>query len=148
MSCLDVDPNQLPPTVISQIAGVFSYEQSLFVRLQRQCPDSVLLLDTQYRMHPEISRFPNSYFYSGRLIDGPGMESTNQRPWHEHRHLGPFRFFDVAGQEDSWRREGSSESRSKLNEQEARIAAHLVAMLCLNAKGCNVQPCGGGQWRW
>lgn len=89
-------------------------------------------------MHPEISRFPNSYFYSGRLIDGPGMESTNQRPWHENRQLGPFRFFDISGKEASWRREGSYESRSKMNEEEARVAANLVAMLCIDAKTYNV----------
>ena len=31
---------------------------------------SVTLLDTQYRMHPSISFFPNKQFYGGRIQDG------------------------------------------------------------------------------
>ena len=38
------DPQQLPPTVISQLASGLDYNQSLFVRLQRQNPNSVHLL--------------------------------------------------------------------------------------------------------
>lgn len=38
------DPQQLPPTVISQLASGLDYNQSLFVRLQRHNPDSVHLL--------------------------------------------------------------------------------------------------------
>src|SRR5688572_24180471 len=49
------DPKQLPPTVLSQSAAKFGYDQSLFVRMQQNHPQSVHLLDTQYRMHPEIS---------------------------------------------------------------------------------------------
>lgn len=113
------------------MAGVFSYEQSLFVRFQKQCPDSVLLLDTQYRMHPEISRFPNSFFYEGHLIDGPTMAAQTARPWHANRYLGAFRFFDVGkGQEDRVFRSSGVESKSKMNEAEARVAANIVAMLC------------------
>ena len=39
------DPNQLPPTVLSQAAASFNYEQSLFVRMQQNNPNSVYLLD-------------------------------------------------------------------------------------------------------
>jgi senataxin len=49
------DPKQLPPTVFSKEAAAFQYEQSLFVRMQKNHPHDVHLLDTQYRMHPEIS---------------------------------------------------------------------------------------------
>lgn len=120
------------------MASVFSYEQSLFVRLQRQCPESVILLDTQYRMHPDISRFPNSYFYEGRLQDGPSMGSRNIRPWHSNKYLRPFLFFDVSGQEDRWQRSNGIESRSKMNEMEARIAVNLIAMLCSECPNLNV----------
>lgn len=40
----NVDPNQLPPTVISQMATKLQYDQSLFMRLQKSAPDNVYLL--------------------------------------------------------------------------------------------------------
>lgn len=124
----------MPPTVVSQVAEVFSYEQSLFVRLQKTCPQSILLLDTQYRMHPEISRFPNSYFYEGRLVDGPSMAKDTWRPWHAHQLLGPFKFIDVQGKELSLASHSGVDSKSKMNEAEAQVAANLVALICSIAK--------------
>ncbi|RDL37134.1 Uncharacterized protein BP5553_04567 [Venustampulla echinocandica] len=91
------DPEQLPPTVLSRSAQSFGYEQSLFVRMQRNHPNYVHLLDTQYRMHPEISSFPSQQFYNGRLVDGPGMAKLREQPWHASTILGPYRFFDVRG---------------------------------------------------
>ncbi|EKD14583.1 uncharacterized protein L3040_000105 [Drepanopeziza brunnea f. sp. 'multigermtubi'] len=91
------DPEQLPPTVLSRSAQSFGYEQSLFVRMQKNHPKDVHLLDTQYRMHPEISSFPSEQFYNSRLIDGPDMAKLRQQPWHASTILGPYRFFDVAG---------------------------------------------------
>src|SRR5439155_3539277 len=57
------DPNQSSPTVLSKIAKQFSYDQSLFARIQKNCPSSVNTLKIQYRMHREISKFPNQFFY-------------------------------------------------------------------------------------
>lgn len=91
------DPDQLPPTVLSRSAQSFGYEQSLFVRMQKNHPDDVHLLDTQYRMHPEISIFPSQQFYKSRLVDGAGMAKLRDQPWHASTILGPYRFFDVKG---------------------------------------------------
>ena len=91
------DPEQLPPTVLSRAAQSYGYEQSLFVRMQRNHPNDVHLLDTQYRMHPEISSFPSQQFYHSRLIDGPNMAGARDKPWHVSSILGPYRFFDVEG---------------------------------------------------
>lgn len=38
------DPNQLPPTVLSQMGQKFEYEQSLFQRIMKNVPDTVHLL--------------------------------------------------------------------------------------------------------
>ena len=94
------DPKQLPPTVLSKVAASeYQYEQSLFVRMQTNHPGNVHLLDTQYRMHPEISRFPSETFYDGQLLDGPDMGGLRTQPWHSGCGLlGPYRFFDVKGQ--------------------------------------------------
>jgi senataxin len=91
------DPEQLPPTVLSRSAQSFGYEQSLFVRMQKNHPKDVHLLDTQYRMHPEISKFPSQQFYKGRLVDGDNMANLRKQPWHASTILGPYRFFDVKG---------------------------------------------------
>ena len=49
------DPQQLPPTVLTQAAAAAQLSQSLFERLQRAgC--RVAMLQQQYRMHPEVSR--------------------------------------------------------------------------------------------
>ncbi|KAI0563200.1 endonuclease [Gracilaria domingensis] len=65
------DHFQLPPTVLSTnpSAKTAGLEVSLFLRLWA-CGIHVQLLDTQYRMHPDISRFPSSHFYSGSLHNG------------------------------------------------------------------------------
>lgn len=117
------DPKQLPPTVFSKAAASFGYEQSLFVRMQNNHPDSVHLLDTQYRMHPEISYFPSQEFYDGQLIDGAGMALLRAQPWHANSLLGPYRYFDVKGTQSM----GSS--HSLVNLEEVKIAIQIYERL-------------------
>ncbi|ODV93726.1 hypothetical protein PACTADRAFT_51485 [Pachysolen tannophilus NRRL Y-2460] len=119
------DPNQLPPTVLSQAAASYKYEQSLFVRMQKNYPKSVYLLNTQYRMHPDISKFPSFEFYDSKLIDGPNMAEVNARPWHVQNYLKPYEFFDIV----TGRQEQSSLTRSLFNITEAKIALELVSQL-------------------
>lgn len=119
------DPNQLPPTVLSQAAASFLYEQSLFVRMQKQHPESVYLLDVQYRMHPEISRFPSAEFYKSKLIDGPNMLKLNTRPWHSHPAMKPYLFFDMV----EGKQLQSQRTKSYFNTAEARVALELVDKL-------------------
>lgn len=125
------DPNQLPPTVISQTAVTFAYEQSLFQRLQKIDPSAVQLLSLQYRMHPDISVFPSSYFYGGRLANGPNVRQENTRPWHGAYNglLGPFRFFDIPGQEQLRTFASGKKGNSMMNELEARITTSLIALI-------------------
>lgn len=117
------DPKQLPPTVLSKQAASFQYEQSLFVRMQKNHPNDVHLLDTQYRMHPEISSFPSQQFYDGRLLDGDDMAVLRKRPWHASLTLGPYRFFDVKGQHET------SRGHSLINQAEVKAAMMLYDRL-------------------
>lgn len=114
------DPKQLPPTVLSQSAARFGYDQSLFVRMQRNHPQNVHLLDTQYRMHPEISAFPSKEFYEGRLYDGDDMGRLRLQPWHESKLLGPYRFFDVEGVQEK-----GQKGQSLVNTNELEVAMQL-----------------------
>ncbi|KAI0086495.1 SEN1 N terminal-domain-containing protein [Irpex rosettiformis] len=118
------DPQQLPPTVISQEASKYGYNQSLFVRLQKHRPEAVHLLSIQYRMHPEISILPSRLFYNGRLQDGPDMSSKTQRPWHRSPKFGPYHFYNVAkGVEETGR------FHSLINKAEAQVAVALYNRL-------------------
>jgi senataxin len=88
------DPQQLPATVISQVAMSYQYEQSLFARMMK-CGYPSLTLTTQYRMHPMIREFPSKHFYDDQLIDGVD-EVTRARPWHSlGKSFAPFVFFDI-----------------------------------------------------
>ncbi|RWA06441.1 hypothetical protein EKO27_g8658 [Xylaria grammica] len=121
------DPKQLPPTVLSQSAARYGYDQSLFVRMQHNFPDDVHLLDTQYRMHPEISLFPSQEFYERRLIDGGDMAKLRHQPWHQSELLGPYRFFDVKGIQ-----ERGYSGQSLVNIEELKVAMQLYERFTLD----------------
>lgn len=124
------DPKQLPPTVLSREAARFQYEQSLFVRMQNNHPDDVHLLDTQYRMHPEISLFPSKTFYDGKLLDGLDMARLRRQPWHDCSILGPYRFFDVQGAHQS-----APKGHSLINVAEVEVALQLFDRLITDYGG-------------
>ncbi|KFZ05074.1 hypothetical protein V501_08714 [Pseudogymnoascus sp. VKM F-4519 (FW-2642)] len=117
------DPKQLPPTVLSTVAAEFGYDQSLFERMQKNHPDRIHLLDTQYRMHPEISSFPRGEFYDGELVDGAGLDKLRQKPWHASALLGPYRFFDLKGTSSR------SGGHSMVNYDEIKVALQLYKRL-------------------
>jgi hypothetical protein len=118
------DPKQLPPTVLSKSAARYGYEQSLFVRMQQNHPNDVHLLDVQYRMHPEISKFPSNQFYDGKLIDGDGLAKLRNMPWHTGGILGPYRFFNVKGTQVN-----GAKGHSFINMEEVRDALRLYHRL-------------------
>ena len=60
------DDRQLPPVVRTR-----DLARSLFERLKTDTAN-VTLLDTQYRMHPEIMEISNRFFYEGKLRSGVG----------------------------------------------------------------------------
>jgi senataxin len=118
------DPNQLPPTVLSQAAANLQYEQSLFVRMFNRFRDCVHMLNMQFRMHPAISKFPSREFYQGKLLDGPRMAELTARPWHS-KLFPPYKFFDVAGGQHKQ----AKETRSLFNRREAQVAVEIFSNL-------------------
>ncbi|XP_049547095.1 uncharacterized protein LOC125958039 isoform X2 [Anopheles darlingi] len=71
------DIKQLPATALARESTDAGLRQSLFARIYRCYSVSgirevgVKELITQYRMHPDICKWPNEYFYNGTLISDP-----------------------------------------------------------------------------
>ncbi|XP_040383283.1 uncharacterized protein LOC102709595 [Oryza brachyantha] len=119
------DPKQLPATVMSGLASKFLYECSMFERLQR-AGYPVIMLTKQYRMHPEISRFPSLHFYENKLLDGAQVADKSAL-FHDHDCLGPYMFFDIAdGREQCGK---NAATQSLCNHFEADAALEILGFL-------------------
>ncbi|KAG1677719.1 hypothetical protein FOA52_001031 [Chlamydomonas sp. UWO 241] len=120
------DHFQLPPVVACEAAGRAGLSLSLFERLIGAGVPSAML-QVQYRMHPSLSEFPNTEFYSGRLVDGVSP-SARPRPrtsptlWPSHG--ASLVFIDV---EDG--KEVVTAGGSKANEAEAAVVVRLLRHL-------------------
>ena len=66
------DGHQLPPTVRDRSADWDGLGTSLLEKLNRthEGTDHLTTLEIQYRMHPDIKRFPNIQYYGGLLRCG------------------------------------------------------------------------------
>ena len=95
-----------------------SLKDTLFHKLHNEGKVKVQFLDTQYRMHPNIMKFPSEIFYNGKLKSGVDAES--RRPiWSLTSE--PVVFISVEGKE---RRSGTSYE----NEQEAKMIESIVKL--------------------
>ncbi|XP_058227710.1 uncharacterized protein LOC131336079 isoform X2 [Rhododendron vialii] len=123
-TCIMVgDPKQLPATVLSNVASKYLYQCSMFERLQR-AGHPVIMLTEQYRMHPEICRFPSLHFYDRKLVNGDQM-SDKSASFHATEGLGPYLFFDVVdGHELHGKNSGGL---SLYNESEADAAVEILS---------------------
>ena len=96
------------------------------------------MLDMQYRMHPEISRFPSSEFYARSLKDGTVDAGGNilarlRPPLSEHLVINALTgdrpsvvFLDHDGFE-------AAKDRSKINVTDAAIVCAVIEdLLCQN----------------
>ncbi|MBR1798685.1 MAG: AAA family ATPase [Bacteroidales bacterium] len=67
------DHQQLPPTVKSISAARQGLSTTLMQKVAQLWPNSVSLLDTQYRMHADIMQFSSQWFYGGLLKAHPSV---------------------------------------------------------------------------
>ncbi|KAK1380566.1 hypothetical protein POM88_027310 [Heracleum sosnowskyi] len=123
------DQCQLPAFVSSKVSAEAGFGKSLFERL------SLLghhrhLLDTQYRMHPNISSFPNTKFYQNRLIDSQIVKSDSYKKCYlPGPSYGAYSFFNI-----SCGREVLSDRNSWKNMVEIAV---LLKILQLLHKACD-----------
>ncbi|KAJ4710310.1 p-loop nucleoside triphosphate hydrolase superfamily protein [Melia azedarach] len=91
------DDCQLPAMVESNVSDEACFGRSLFERLS-YLGHSKHLLSMQYRMHPSISFFPNSFFYDKKIVNAPNVEKGS----YEKHYLpgpmyGPYSFINIFG---------------------------------------------------
>ena len=117
------DPMQLPATVKSKKAQDAGFGTSLFERLfkffggyNEQTP--VHTLNTQFRMHYDICKFPSAAFYDNRLLTEPGSGTDRRFP------LKPYTVFDIKGTSHS-----SDDPKNIFNAGEAAFIIKLCILL-------------------
>lgn len=84
------DHHQLPPTVKSDLARKKGFDVSLFSRLISELDLDVWMLETQYRMHPNISEFPSFHFYEGKIQNDANCKKLALMPgfnWPQKYHV-------------------------------------------------------------
>lgn len=125
------DPMQLPATVLSTNVDVATaLKTSLFERLQSARGSKTFMLQTQYRMHPDIARFPSLEFYAGRLKNGACVRT---RAYHQPYHFddgcrfGPLTFLDTSSYVSSYEKKAPNGSVS--NPGDADLVAKLLLAL-------------------
>ncbi|KAL3659184.1 hypothetical protein V7S43_015762 [Phytophthora oleae] len=138
------DHLQLPPTIKSKTAAAKGLEVTLFDRITsyENTQSIVKMLDTQYRMHEDISEWSSQAMYKGEL---KSFEGVAKRKLHELPHVNISKddelldatllLLDTAGCE--LEEDASEEVKgpsilhlSKSNEGEARVVAkHVRALL-------------------
>lgn len=109
------DPKQLPPTIFSDSSKQENYGQSHFCRIINVKKNSSHFLDTQYRMHSEISAFPNAEFY--------GCKIKNEAEF-DPQVLAPYKVYDIASQEEL-----CPDTNSYFNKKEADYVCALFEFL-------------------
>nr|UXY88380.1 component of a tRNA splicing complex, sen1 [Cryptomonas curvata] len=130
------DVQQLPATIFSKSSIVFEYDRSLFKRLQLQ-KYSVGFLETQYRMHPQISSFPARKFYKNGLRDSENVACIKKI--HALRCFGPLLYFDVR---EGIEKNHMDQNTSWCNLDEIRVITLLLKSLICLYPGLNIRSVG------
>ena len=107
------------------------FERSMLERMMHDLKYNYTMLDTQYRMDPEISLFPGLEWYGGNLKDGVkgfvGGEGSEEDLFRVsiNRNEGPLCFFDTQGRMPEAQNYGGSYS----NEGEATLVVKMLRKL-------------------
>ena len=119
------DHLQLPPTVKSHQAAKEGLERTLFEKAISLESASVML-ETQYRMHPDIVKFSSDYFYDSQLktVDDVILRERGKDSDH-------FLFIDTAG--TGFTEKVKKQTLSTYNDEEALLlVTHLANNLSLD----------------
>ena len=122
---------------LSVFTRVKTLEMSLFQRvLENGTYKNPFMLDTQYRMHPDISEFSRNKFYGGKLKDGITAEDRKMKGINY-----PVYFFDHKGvgapESKQFSRTGEEFGFSWVNHKEVSYIERMVIKLIVEH---NVPP--------
>jgi len=130
------DIQQLPATIFSQSSLDLNYERSLFKRLQlKKFP--IYFLETQFRMHPQISSFVSRKFYKNGLKDSQFVKKIQN--FHFLRCFGPLVFFDAPEGLDNFHKK---QKNFWCNLEEIRIISFIFRSLICLFKNLNLRSIG------
>ncbi len=110
------DTKQLPATTISSLAKEKKYDRSMMARLE-ECNQPTLMLETQYRMDPQICHWPSSQYYAGRLLPHDSIVRNTSTDL-----MQPKAFYNIASGKES----NGGGSTSKMNESEADYIVQII----------------------
>ncbi|MFY0599627.1 MAG: AAA family ATPase [Cyclobacteriaceae bacterium] len=113
---------QLPPTVKSKEAGKEGLAKTIFERTIKAY-DIDTMLETQYRMHPQIMTFSNRHFYESKLQSAEIIHSRRQL------YDEPVSFLDTAG--CGYDEKLNPETLSTYNEEEAHFLLERLNQLII-----------------
>ena len=125
------DSRQLPASVSSPIAEQWGLGRSLHERLTDDLGLPQTMLDVQYRMKPEISKFPSQQFYGGKLLNGDNVQEATYgsffssdggkiQSWDLLQTTPPYSFLQIDGKEEQ------SHTGSYYNRAEASALVILL----------------------
>lgn len=112
------DPYQLPPTIKCLEAARGGLGFTLMQKLIQRKPETVSLLEIQYRMHETIMRFPSQWFYHNRLKAAPEVRARNILEydcpivWYNNPSSEPQE--EIAGEQQSRLNKAEAESMIKI----------------------------------
>ncbi len=119
------DHLQLPPTIKSLQAAKTGLANTLFEKAISHIEESVML-ETQYRMHPDIMNFSGAHFYNNSLKTASEVLERERGSDIEH-----FMFIDTAG--CGFNEKVKKETLSTYNEEEAELLVkHLSDNLLMD----------------
>lgn len=120
------DPKQLPPIVQSRADFVQkAMGRNIFAVTvpEPALAKTVVMLDTQYRMHPKIGNLVSSLFYEGKLQHGPETETRQQIAAKAPYPAEPLVVIDTHGQTTCATRQGNF---SRFNAQSGQTCIDLA----------------------
>ena len=110
------DHKQLPPTIKCYEAARQGLDRTLMERIVAYHPESVSLLQVQYRMNEQIMRFSSDYFYGGKVLSSPDVKD---RTILDHDIDSPVAWVNTEGMDCN--EEFIQESFGRINKQEASL---------------------------